>query len=360
MKTMKSTAKLIGSLIRHYDGYGSPVSLLIDGESEVKNVFGGLITLITLFLSLFLSKDCFFDLINHTNPTTTTNIEYNIENSNFNMSSFFMALSFYSPKDNSIIIHNKYNDKNKTFYMNNLTYICTNCNQTSSTLLDGYDVRMRDMNLCNEKTFKDKSIKGLSYNKSDGILSIFRNYSYCFPDGIQGKILNNIDSNNTKVPEASIQIFIPRSNTPVDFTKVIKNTITQKSFIPKTPKTINSIDQQQTFSTSGTNNLEQSQTKSPNEIDSSGENNNSQPTNSEEKELKSETSQNSTNETPQSQSTTSNTSYPTPTTTISTNSFSNTNSSTPSPVQQPIFSLIQNPSSSKPNIIRKTKSKTDM
>jgi ABC-type Na+ efflux pump permease subunit len=50
----------------------------------------------------------------------------------------------------------------------------------------------------------------------------------------------------------------------------------------------------------------------------------------------------------------------TPTTTISTNSFSNTNSSTPSPVQQPIFNLIQNPSSSKPNIIRKTKSKTDM
>lgn len=231
---MKSLVKFLGGIIRPFDSNGFPVTLLIKGDSDVKNVWGGLISLFTIFISVFLSIDTLKDYWSNTNPTVTTNTDYNLDQSIFNQSTFYMAVSFFAPVNTTVKkINDNFNDKDKIYHLNNLTYICTNCTSNNTT---SYDTTKKEMNLCSKKSFDSVNIKGFSAEKSEDMLSIFRNYSYCFPENLQGNILANINSNLANIPEASIQVFIPTLDVKVDFSKVSKNENSPPTLLPNTPK----------------------------------------------------------------------------------------------------------------------------
>jgi hypothetical protein len=64
---------------------------------------------------------------------------------------------------------------------------------------------MSKMALCNPAFYNNVTIKGMNNLTSQGVLSIFSNYSYCLPDQINGTI-ENLQRGDQ---DTSFQISIP-------------------------------------------------------------------------------------------------------------------------------------------------------
>jgi len=217
--------KLISNTIQSFDSFPVPVSLLIKGESDVKNFFGGLLTLISFIWSLYLTWDTIVDFYFSTNPTVVTNIEYDVDEDTLNGENFFVSLSFFAMKENGKSLSDKSNDLNRLLFLNNLTYSCENCTDSNN---QATPIHGNVMNLCSDSYYNNITISGLSKKKSKGIIDIFTSYSYCLPDGTKTVIKNSVDSNLTDM-EYSLKFDIPTQKTPIKIDDLPKNTREKKS-----------------------------------------------------------------------------------------------------------------------------------
>lgn len=205
--------------VRKFDGFGAKISLRLHGDEDVKNLLGALISVAMLLASLLMSASTFLDYVYKTNPVVTTSMTYGAKNLTFNHDNFFMAISFYSPLSSLSKVRsagNSTNDYAKMKYINELQTQCTSCNGTYSN-----DTFL--MNLCSSSYFSNiNTLKSMSSSKTSDIVNIFRTYSFCIPDDLQGTLQDDIT--DTRLTDSSFQINIPINNVSIEFTSVNSNT----------------------------------------------------------------------------------------------------------------------------------------
>jgi hypothetical protein len=214
------------------DLYGPPLKFKVQGKERATNLWGALISMAALIGSLYLASDTFMDYVNGTNPTVVENKIYGLEKTIFSSRNLSLAMSFYSqlPNPSGKGISAENNNQTDIYRLRNINIGCPTCTamtSSSSRLLQSQPSATKKMALCNPVIYNNVTIKGMNDITSNGVISIFSNYSYCLPDSIAGTIeyLNKGDQ------DTSFQISIPYLKTPVDFTTVAMNTLgAPKSF----------------------------------------------------------------------------------------------------------------------------------
>lgn len=181
-------------IIKSLDNNGAQVSLLLNRDSRNKTIIGAFLSILSIFASLALSFPKFLHFINLSDPDISVGTEFSVKKNNstttpinFSDSSLFLSISFYSPMVNTTNL--QFNDNNFTFvqYLNQLPIICSTCQN---------NLTKNFMNLCNKKEFDNFQLKSMSLSKSNRILIIFRNISFCFPNFLNGTIEDSdIDDN---------------------------------------------------------------------------------------------------------------------------------------------------------------------
>lgn len=222
---MSKLLGIIANTITFFDSSPSPVSLLIKGESEVSSIFGGIVSLVSIIWSIYLTWATIINYIYNSNPTVITNIQYDVQEEFLKAEDFFVSLSFFSMKKEGIYLADRYNDLDNVLFLNNITYDCQECN--NSLLEKDLQTKKRGyLNLCSESYFNNFTISGYSKGKSKGIVDIFKKYSYCMPDGMNTVIKNSDDNTDMKY---SFIIKIPKHDTKVDIKDIPRNIADKKS-----------------------------------------------------------------------------------------------------------------------------------
>jgi uncharacterized membrane protein YgcG len=210
------------------DAFGATVKLKLMGNNQDKNLIGAFISLFMMAASIAMTMPTLLNYILAQNPSVTNSIIYDIPYLNFNLDNFYFSISFFEPKDENIADASAdNNDYKKIGFINQLNITCSTCNK-------GYSKSAR-MNLCNKEQFGDStmSIKSLSKKKTKNILSIFSNYSFCFPDDMIGTIEDNDDV--TSPYESTLQVYIPVNNVSYEFAGVERNDKVAASLAINTP-----------------------------------------------------------------------------------------------------------------------------
>ena len=78
------------------------------------------------------------------------------------------------------------------------------------------------MNLCADSQFTDVKLKSISPRKSEQIITMFKNYSFCFPEGIQGKVRHEGSATNS-TSDSSLNMYICVNKISISETNVAKN-----------------------------------------------------------------------------------------------------------------------------------------
>jgi len=132
------------------------------------------------------------------NPKVTYDTEQGTENiTDLNFSNFFMAYSFFTPKDKNIKFSNETNNWNVTSTMTTFLGDCIHdCN--NFTFLMGH---------CNKTYFEDLTLKGLPLKSSKNISEIFKEYSFCLPKQFKATLLDDDITLSDFV--SSFSIYIP-------------------------------------------------------------------------------------------------------------------------------------------------------
>jgi hypothetical protein len=208
----------LGKTAKYFDGFAQKVELKIQGESENKLLIGSLITIFTTLLSIILTLPTFLQFVNKTNPEITTSIQYATQNLTIDYSNFFFGLSFFYPLKDVRDIKSTSNDYSAIKFINQLNISCTTC---KGEYLSNESI----MNLCNPMQFKNLTLKSMAKGKSNGINTIFSDYSFCFPSDLSSVIKDN--NNPDSMEDTSLQIFIPVNEKSVEFTNVKTNKLPQ-------------------------------------------------------------------------------------------------------------------------------------
>lgn len=211
---MKKLFNIFSSSAKELDLYAQNVELKIQGDPENKLLIGAFITVITSLLSIILTFPTFLDYTNRTNPGISTSIQYSTPNLTIDYTNFFFGISFFYPLKDVREIKSSSNDYSAIKFINQLNISCTTCEGE-------YLGRESIMNLCNPSQFKNYTLKSMSKGKSDGINSIFSEYSFCFPSDLKSVIKDNNEENSTQ--DTSLQLFIPVNDVSIEFTSVKKN-----------------------------------------------------------------------------------------------------------------------------------------
>jgi len=247
----KNESKII-SFVKGFDSNGGQVSFRLKGDTSNKSIIGAFLSILSLFASIALSFPTFLKFIHFKEPNIVVGTEFSTMSKNdtntpidFSDSSLYVSMSFYSPLINSSYI--QFDDNNYTFvqYINNLPIICSTCKNDDT---ESY------MNLCNDKEFDDIQLKSMSLSKSNRILNIFRNFSFCFPNYLNGSIkdidTDNNDSNNNNTRknstsksqdsnnktfshpfDSSLTIVIPINTKPLNESGVETNSISRSDSV---------------------------------------------------------------------------------------------------------------------------------
>jgi hypothetical protein len=199
-------------LITNFDSYAAGVGMTVGGKSDAKSFLGAIISIFCLGMSLFLSRVSLSDWFNRTNPKVETVITYDTNSSDFNFNNLFFALSFYDPRNDSVsrLVSSASNNLTSVYYIHPITIQCTSCNSTDN-----------ELSLCNSGIFQNKTLRSMTSYKSQGIMSVFQNFSYCLPENFQGTLQDN--KNLTASQDSSFQLYIPFSKTSINFGEVKKN-----------------------------------------------------------------------------------------------------------------------------------------
>jgi hypothetical protein len=212
---MKFVAKVTG-FISKFDIHGAPVQLEVKGDSESKTAFGALVSLTAIIMSLYLSFPTFLNYYNKENPNVVTSINYDLNTSNFNTTSFFFSISFYKPLNASLKSTKITSDINDMDYISHLyptKILCTTCDNSTDD--------MKNMYMCTEDTFSKVTIKSFSKLKSDGILSIFKRKAFCLPDNITGILQDELTN---EVQDSSLRLQIPFNESAPSDADIPRNT----------------------------------------------------------------------------------------------------------------------------------------
>ena len=198
---MKPLLNKVSDTAKGLDGYAHKVELKIEGDPENKLFLGALITIFTSMLALILTFPTFLEYTNQTNPEILSSIEYATPNLTIDYENFFFGISFFYPLKDVREIKSSSNDYAAIKFINQLNISCTTC--------EGEYLRQDSiMNLCNPNQFNNLTLKSMAKGKSDGINSIFSEYSFCFPADLSSVIKDNNDEGSTQ--DTSLQLFIPQ------------------------------------------------------------------------------------------------------------------------------------------------------
>jgi hypothetical protein len=225
------------NLLVTFDFFAPSVSFKLNGKDNAKNIVGSILGLGALIGALILAIPVFEDYINGANPSVVQNTIYGLNSTNLTSRNLFYSMSFYHPVENSTsrVINKDSNNQAEIFKLYDINISCTTCNEIK--LAKSQNTRMLQsvetsnprtgnsgiskLFLCNEKYFANKTLLSMNKESSEGVLSIFRNYSFCLPDRINGTIENLIDGKQ----DTSFQMQIPYNSVPVDFSKLQKNVL---------------------------------------------------------------------------------------------------------------------------------------
>jgi hypothetical protein len=212
----RSTFSFFVNAMTLLDRYGTSVGLELNYKMSHKNFLGALITILTIGASLYLTSEIFSDFLNFRKPTVWGSTEYDLKSIDFNFSNFYFAVSFYDPvKSDTVGAGIKPNNYTSMKYINQLNITCTTCKN---------DFQTTQMLLCAEDQFKTTSLKSMSDIKSSSIVDIFKTYSFCFPEKINGTIkdLNATESAKSN-QDTSVSVFIPISSVSIDELNIGRN-----------------------------------------------------------------------------------------------------------------------------------------
>jgi hypothetical protein len=235
---MKIINQVLVSGISSLDLYGPPVNLTVQKRERANNIWGAMLSMAALIGSLVLAAPVFNDYVHGTNPTVVENKVYGLTKTDFTSRSLYLSMSFYSQLPNPTVrgINAQNNNYTDIYRLKSLNISCPNCTSTSGSskrLLQSASVTpttaatsaqpaaIKRMALCNPAFYNNITIKGMNDVTSQGVLTIFSNYSYCLPDQIKG----TVEYVNNGEQDTSFQITIPYSKTPVDFTTIPRNTL---------------------------------------------------------------------------------------------------------------------------------------
>ena len=106
--------KIFANFLTVFDQFPVPVSLLVKGESDIKNTFGGIVSILSIIWSLYLTWGSIIDYVQNSNPTVVTSTQYDIEEDILEADNFFVSLGFFEMKKNGTGFSSSSNDLNKT------------------------------------------------------------------------------------------------------------------------------------------------------------------------------------------------------------------------------------------------------
>jgi len=195
----KSILNTMKNLYSSLDGYASGVSFTVNKNDTSKSIIGATLTIAIVIITFVLSADPINNVIYITNPRITLDQEHGIQSiENINFSNFFIAYSFFSPKNSDTKFSNQTNDYQTTSTMRILEGTCLN-NCSNATF---------NMPYCNEDVFQNVSeLKGLPAQNSKNVTDIFRVKSYCLPQQFEATFLDDDSEINDFV--SSLTIYIP-------------------------------------------------------------------------------------------------------------------------------------------------------
>jgi hypothetical protein len=185
---MAKDRSLYSEFLSYFDFYGTQPTIFLNNNKKRQTIMGSFFTLCTIAIACGLTGPIFFEYIYGTNPAVSYTNEYGQNFISFDYSSLFFSLSFYYPSNitdtnDTGILSVAPNNYSVIQYINEMYISCTQCNE---------DFTQTRMNLCASSQFLDTTIKSVSQVKSKNIVEIFRNYSFCFPQGISGNIMDEV------------------------------------------------------------------------------------------------------------------------------------------------------------------------
>ncbi len=198
-RRQKGIFMTVRNLIATADLYGSPVSFNVGGEGESKSVFGAIVTVASIVLTITLSLPTIENVINMRNPNIVLDFVYNTrELIGVNSTNLFMAYSFFEPVGE---------DKKFSNTTNNYTAVKT-INKFDATCLHNCTNKTFELSKCKEGEFDDiTSLKGLSTKSAQNVTDIFKTYAYCMPPNISGDLFDNDPSRSDFVASLKVEVF---------------------------------------------------------------------------------------------------------------------------------------------------------
>jgi hypothetical protein len=182
---------IFANIIKSFDLLATPIGLRLYGDTSIKSVVGALISILSLLGAIFLSLDVFQDFVYYRKPDISIGTIYNTNNStaiNFSSTDLYFALTIYQPNlldltKEKTVTKSPLNNYTDVKYFSDVNFDCIDCQENS--------IKFK-LNLCKVEEFDKIELDSLPRSKQKIILDIFRNFSLCIPDGLNGTI-NDFD-----------------------------------------------------------------------------------------------------------------------------------------------------------------------